>query len=284
MAGKTDFDHCTDGDAAARRLVSEAYERARIGIFDLDTILREKSVDRTKAESMLRDGTSWSNVLYKWDTAGQTYAGGTFEDERVAVDPTSGRRYPFAPATAMFIADFTGPHRELSPRNLAAAQIERAAAMGYGVRAAFEYEFSVFEETPQSLRDKDYRQLRHASIGNHPYSAITTAIDDAFIAGLADAAGTAGIGIDSFHTELGPGSYEMPLAVAEGLRAADDAALFKTIARTYAQKHDRIITFMAKWSHDWPGQSGHLHLSLYDLATGRPAFAGDTAGVPGPAL
>ena len=29
---------------------------------------------------------------------------------------------------------------------------------------------------------------------------------------------------------------------------------------------------MAKWSRDWPGQSGHLHASLKDLRTGKGAF------------
>lgn len=25
-----------------------------------------------------------------------------------------------------------------------------------------------------------------------------------------------------------------------------------------------MATFMAKWSEDWPGQSGHIHISLKD--------------------
>jgi len=32
-----------------------------------------------------------------------------------------------------------------------------------------------------------------------------------------------------------------------------------------------MVTFMAKWSHDWPGQSGHLHVSLKDK-NGDPVF------------
>jgi glutamine synthetase len=32
-----------------------------------------------------------------------------------------------------------------------------------------------------------------------------------------------------------------------------------------------MATFMAKWSRDWPGQSGHLHISLTDRQ-GKPAF------------
>jgi glutamine synthetase len=33
-----------------------------------------------------------------------------------------------------------------------------------------------------------------------------------------------------------------------------------------------MATFMAKWSHDHPGQSGHIHLSLRDHKTNRSAF------------
>jgi glutamine synthetase len=29
---------------------------------------------------------------------------------------------------------------------------------------------------------------------------------------------------------------------------------------------------MAKWSRDWPGQSGHLHMSLFDADSGRSLF------------
>ena len=35
-----------------------------------------------------------------------------------------------------------------------------------------------------------------------------------------------------------------------------------------AQRRGLMATFMAKWSKDWPGQSGHIHLSLKNRATG----------------
>ena len=59
-----------------------------------------------------------------------------------------------------------------------------------------------------------------------------------------------------------------------GLAAADKASLFKTFAKVYAQKAGKIATFMAKWSPDYPGQSGHLHLSLQDKS-GEPVFHDD---------
>src|SRR5687768_1072844 len=33
-----------------------------------------------------------------------------------------------------------------------------------------------------------------------------------------------------------------------------------------------MATFMAKWSPDWPGQSGHLHMSLLEADSGRSIF------------
>jgi glutamine synthetase len=55
------------------------------------------------------------------------------------------------------------------------------------------------------------------------------------------------------------------------LRAADNAVLFKTFMKVLAQQNGLMATFMAKWSADYPGQSGHLHMSLQD-ERGAPVF------------
>ena len=60
----------------------------------------------------------------------------------------------------------------------------------------------------------------------------------------------------------GPGVIEAAIRVDDALEAADKAALFKTVAKILAQRRGWMATFMAKWSNDWPGQSGHLHMSL----------------------
>jgi glutamine synthetase len=77
--------------------------------------------------------------------------------------------------------------------------------------------------------------------------------------------------LEGLHTETGPGVLEAAIGVDEALRAADKAVLFKTFTKVLAQRCGLMATFMAKWSRDWPGQSGHIHLSLKDEA-GRPVF------------
>jgi len=48
--------------------------------------------------------------------------------------------------------------------------------------------------------------------------------------------------------------------------------LFKTFVKGFFQKRDLIATFMAKWSMDYPGQSGHCHQSLVDVNAGASSF------------
>src|SRR5258708_31562171 len=70
--------------------------------------------------------------------------------------------------------------------------------------------------------------------------------------------------IEGLHTETGAGVLEAAIAVDRTLASADKGALFKTFTKVLAQRRGWMATFMAKWSRDWPGQSGHLHLSLQD--------------------
>ena len=77
--------------------------------------------------------------------------------------------------------------------------------------------------------------------------------------------------LEGLHEETGPGVLEAAITVDQAINAADKAALFKTFIKVLAQKNNLIATFMAKWSADWPGQSGHVHMSLTDQ-TGRAIF------------
>jgi glutamine synthetase len=78
--------------------------------------------------------------------------------------------------------------------------------------------------------------------------------------------------LEGLHTETGPGVLEAAITVDDALRAADKAVLFKTFTKVIAQRRGLMATFMAKWSNNWPGQSGHIHVSLKDRAKGRPLF------------
>ncbi|MGK0442082.1 MAG: glutamine synthetase, partial [Pseudohongiellaceae bacterium] len=65
---------------------------------------------------------------------------------------------------------------------------------------------------------------------------------------------------------------EAALTVDEATSAADKAALFKTFMKVLAQRNNLMATFMAKWSGDYPGQSGHIHISLKNSSDGGASF------------
>ncbi|MEC9454867.1 MAG: glutamine synthetase, partial [Pseudomonadota bacterium] len=54
---------------------------------------------------------------------------------------------------------------------------------------------------------------------------------------------------------------EASLAPQTGVRAADNAILFKTYTKALAQRMGRLITFMARWNNDVDGQSGAMSTS-----------------------
>jgi glutamine synthetase len=70
--------------------------------------------------------------------------------------------------------------------------------------------------------------------------------------------------VEGLHTETGPGVYEAAIQYCEGIEAADRGVLFKTAVKEIAQRFSIMPSFMAKWSTEYPGCSGHVHQSLSD--------------------
>ncbi len=146
--------------------------------------------------------------------------------------------------------------------------------MGYDVNAAAEFEFFVFDETPDSVRAKHYQGLKTITPGYYGYSMLRSSVHADFYRDLIEMCGAMRMPLEGLHTETGPGVLEAAIEYSEALEAADRAALFKTFAKVLAQKRGWMATFMAKWSKDWPGQSGHLHVSLKDKDGGNPFYNG----------
>ncbi len=248
-----------------------APDNVHIGIFDANGVFRHKKVSGAKAVKLAKTGGPFCDILYSWDTNEVPQETGAFIDRPTAIDPASMRAYPFAENDALAISDFVLPFGAKSARNQAQAMVERAAKAGFTVHSAFEFEFTVMDETPRTLRQKGYRGLDHFAEGNRTYSLQTEALHHDLLADFEAMMTQLGITLDAMHTELGPGFFEAPLLHAEGLKAADDAALFKNFAKAFFLREGLTAAFMAKLSPDLPGQSGHLHMSL--RKDGAPAFA-----------
>ncbi|MCB9714570.1 MAG: glutamine synthetase [Myxococcales bacterium] len=247
--------------------------RHKIGVFDIDGVLRGKYVDRNKFLSVADKGFGFCDVVLGWDSADQLYDNATvsgwhtgYRDAPVSLDLSTARLLPFEPDTVMVIGGFSGDYAPVCPRGVLRRTIERARARGLTPYGALEYEFFVFDETPHSAREKGYRNLRPLTPGMFGYSVLRNTVHHELYHELLDTMEAMDCAIEGLHTETGPGVIEAALGVDEALRAADKGALFKTFTKVLMQRRGLMATFMAKWSNDYPGQSGHIHVSLVDDA------------------
>jgi glutamine synthetase len=247
----------------------QGHKTIKIGIFDADGVMRGKYMARDKFASALESGFGFCDVVIGWDSNDQLYDNATitgwhtaYPDASVRVLPETMRLMPEENGMPLFIAEFTGYAEAVCPRGTLRKVLKRAEGLGYGVSSAIEYEFFMFNETPDSVRAKNYKNLSNMTPGFFGYSMLRSGVHAEFYHELMDMARAMDMEIEGLHTETGPGVLEAALKVDEALAMADKAALFKTFTKILAQRRDMMACFMAKWSHDWPGQSGHIHVSL----------------------
>ena len=262
----------------ARALVEErGVQHVKVGVFDVDGILRGKYISREKFLSALDSGFGFCDVVLGWDCQDQLYDNVKYTgwhtgypDAPARILPDSCRTLPFEDGGLFFLGEFAPPAETVCPRALLRRVIEHGRSMGFEAYAGFEYEFFVFRETPESIRAKNYRDPTPMAPGWFGYSVIRNSAGSDFYRTLLDQCREMDMTIEGLHEETGPGVIEAAIAFDAALASADKAALFKTFAKVIAQKHGLLATFMAKWSPDVPGQSGHIHLSL--KADGKPVF------------
>lgn len=266
--------------AADARAIVEQRElsHVKVGAFDIDGILRGKYMSRAKFDSSLDNGFGFCDVVLGWDSRDQLYDNVRYTgwhtgypDAMVRIIPESCRPLPWEEPVLFFLAEFTGAAQNICPRGLLRRVLDRARQLGYQLYAGFEYEFFVFSETPDSVREKNYHNLKPIAPGNFGYSVIRNSVWSEFYRSLLETCERMDFPLESLHEETGPGVIEAAIGVDSALAAADKAALFKTFSKVLAQKQGLMATFMAKWSMDWPGQSGHIHMSMRD-SSGKPVF------------
>lgn len=254
-------------------------EFVKVGFFDVDGIMRGKYMKIEKFLSALDNGFGFCDVVVGWDSNDQLYDSSKFTgwhtaypDANCRIVTESVRALPFEPNIPLFIAELADRGEQVCPRGTLKRVLARAADMGFSVTGAVEFEFFMFNETPESVRAKNYQNLNPITPGNFGYSMLRSSVHADFYHELLEMCRDMRIPIEGLHTETGPGVLEAAIMYDEALESADRAALFKTFTKVLAQKRGWMAAFMAKWNNKVPGQSGHIHISLKDKKTGKPVF------------
>jgi len=260
----------------ARQIVEQReLSHVKVGVFDIDGVLRGKYMSREKFFSALDSGFGFCDVVLGWDVKDQLYDNVKytgwhtgFPDALMRILPDSCRELPMdrigETNMLFFLAEFTAEAEAICPRGILRKVIKRAHDMGLEVFSGFEYEFFVFNETSHSIREKNYRKLQPLAPAEFGYSVIRNTVESETYNEILKLSEEMDFKIEGLHEETGPGVLEAAIAYSDALTSADNASLFKTFTKISLQKNNKIATFMARWSEDYPGQSGHIHLSIKD--------------------
>ena len=268
-------------DARDAANIVEALRKSTIGkvkvaVSDIDGILRGKYIHRDKFFSAVESGFGFCVVVFGWDSGDQCYDNAKltgwqhgFPDALARIDLGTYRTVPWDGGIPFFLGNFVthdGKPHPLCPRQTLKRVLKRAEKMGFTAMVGSEFEFFNFSETPQSWADKKGVGPTPISPGMFGYSLLRANLNRDYFNALMDEMALFNVPIEGLHTETGPGVYEAALLFSEALEAADRAILFKAGAKEIGARFGIMPSFMAKWSAQYPGCSGHLHQSLSDGA------------------
>lgn len=256
--------------------------KVKIAITDIDGVMRGKYLSLDKFESLLQSTGSFCDCVFGWDISDTLYDNAKFTgwhtaypDALFKIDLSTERMIPDE-KIPFFLADFVahdgGEYHPVCPRNVLKRVLKKAKDLGFGINLAFEYEFFVFNETPESVRSKNYQNLRPLTPGMYGYSVIRNSTQSELFQSLMDYFLLMNVELEALHCETGPGVLETAIKYDSALSACDKANIFKTFSKVFFQKKELMATFMARWNVTLPGSGGHMHQSLYDLNSHKNLF------------
>jgi glutamine synthetase len=178
---------------------------------------------------------------------------------------------PYAPRTGVVIVDMLTRERQpypADPRWFARRMVDRAAASGLRVVAAFEPEWSLAAPDGSGGWVPADQSRCFSSQGMAEAAEV---IDD--VVGALEAQG---LEVEQYYPELGWGQQELSISHRPALRAADRHLLYRETVRAVAARHGMRASFAPKPWSDQAGNGCHLHFSAWDL-TGRVNVFGDTS-------
>jgi glutamine synthetase len=266
----------SNASAIVQRVKQSAAGKVKVGVTDIDGILRGKYLHKDKFLTAVDSGFGFCSVVFGWDVADVCYDNSRFAgwhtgypDALARIDLGTFREVPWDGGVPFFLGDFQdaeGAPSPICPRGLLKRIVASLQGAGFAALTSLEYEWFNFRETPASLAAKHHVHPQTLSPGMFGYSIIRLAQNAPFVNALFDEMAAFGVPIEGLHTETGPGVFEAAILYSDPVESGDRAVLFKTGAKEIGQRFGIMPSFMAKWNTDLPGCSGHVHQSIWDRA------------------
>ena len=251
-----------------------------VAVTDTNGLLRGQKIAASGIPGILEHGMGMAPAQLALDPTdeilelpGVTDDNGDFHDSVLKVDPESYRKMPWEAEgdSGLYLAEFTGSAAEYCPRSILRRVLKRAKQAGFHPTYGYEQEFTLFNETSESLQEKEFDNLQTAT----PYPShdliIYQSLQSDFYRQVADMCEPLGIQLGKMHEEIGGGFMEACINADDGLKPADQAVLLKNFIRVLAMRNGQSVCYMPRWSEQADSQSTHIHVSLKD-GNGDPVF------------
>ena len=129
-------------------------------------------------------------------------------------------------------------------------------------RFGVELEFTLLDETSKSIKNKSYNNLSTTTLESSYNLLQRQNLQSEIYNNFINFSEIMKIEVEAWHEEMGAGFMEVALLSGKTIKSADDTILVKHLIKQIALRHDKLATFMARWSNDADGHSGHIHISL----------------------
>jgi glutamine synthetase len=232
-----------------------------IATCDLVAMTRGRSIRSDAFEARRAAGVGWvpaDLALTSFGDIATPNPFGALGDTRLVPIEGAGITLPAddrRPKTKLVLArivELDGRPWACDPRQALAEAVDALAAHGLRLVAAFEQEFALVG--PAMV---DGRQSVPFSVEAHRRA-------EPFGSALVRILKAEGFSPETWLPEYGPGQYELTLAPAEPLTAADRAILVRALVRDLAVSYGFEPTFVPLRSPDAVGNGVHVHMSLWD--------------------
>ena len=232
---------------------------------DLGGVVRGRLVPSANAEERLATGVGWVPANASMTPFGpleEPNPYGPLGDVRLRPDPSTHVNVELGDDVTpleFFLCDLVntdGARWECCPRTfLSAALSDLEREAGIRLLACFEHEFQFLDDGPPPPSFSLVAQRRVEPFGPMAMAALRQA----------------GVEPELFLPEYGPHQFEVNLAPATGIAAADRSIIAKEVIREVARLTGRRVTFAPLRDVDGIGNGVHIHFSFLD-EQGMPAI------------
>jgi glutamine synthetase len=225
---------------------------------DLGAIVRGRAVFASELEEHQRSGIGWvpaNHALTPLGPLAEPNPFGSTGDLRLLPDPATHVRVGAEPGESALelvlcdIVETTGEPWSCCPRTflkdaLTAFQEQTGATLG----VSFEHEFQLLRDGPSPL----------------PFSLAAQRAAEPFATKVMGALVEAGVEPERFFAEFASHQFEIPVAPAGALQAADRAVILREVVREIARREGMRASFVPLLDPAEAGNGVHIHISLQD--------------------